>query len=97
MGPPTAIEALVEASLADQMVLRQVRLASPDVVFFKSIVEANNGLAQVFAQPASESSKRLDRADRMSDLSVVAAADSEAELDQLLADLASEIELQVVA
>ncbi len=97
MSAGAAIQSLVEASLADGMVLRNVSLASADVVFFKGIVEANNGLAQVYAHPATEETKRLARAERRSELSVVAATDSEAELDELLRGVAADISIEVSA
>jgi len=95
MSGGTAIQSLVDASLADGMVLRRVRLASADVVFFKGIVEANNGLAQVYARPASAETKLLQRSERHSDLFVVSARDSESLLDQLLSDLAEEVNIEV--
>jgi len=64
-------------------------------VFFKGIVEANNGLAQVYAHPATEETKRLSRAERRSELSVVASSDSEAELDELLRGLGADISIEV--
>ena len=95
MSAGAAIQSLVQASLADGMVLRRVSLASADVVFFKGIVEANNGLAQVYAHPATEETKRLSRAERRSELSVVASSDSEAELDELLRGLGADISIEV--
>jgi hypothetical protein len=48
-----------------------------DVVFVKGLIEAHEGLAQVFAEKGGE-------------LVVAAPADREGELDGLLADLAAE-------
>jgi hypothetical protein len=60
------------------MVVRRVVLRAPDVVFFKGIVEASEGLAAVFAEKGG-------------DLSVAAPEERAAELDALLDDLCAEL------
>lgn len=60
------------------MVVRHVVLRSPDVVFFKGVIEANEGLAAVFAESGG-------------DLTIAAPADREAELDALLESLCAEL------
>jgi hypothetical protein len=60
------------------MVVRRVLVRSRDVVFFKGIVEASEGLAAVFAESGG-------------DLSVAAPADRVRELDELLAALCAEM------
>jgi len=60
------------------MVARRVRVAPEDVVYVKGLVEASDGLAAVFAEHGGE-------------LLVAAPFGREAELDELLADLAREI------
>ena len=60
------------------MVARRVLLRAPDVVFFKGILEASDGLAAVFAE-------------RGGDLTVAAPLDRAAELDALLDVLVPEL------
>ncbi len=60
------------------MVIRRVVMASADVVFFKGIIEALEGLAQVFAE-------------RGGDLTIAAPADRAAELDLVIDDLCREL------
>jgi hypothetical protein len=60
------------------MVVRRIVMAARDVVFFKGIVEASEGLAAVFAE-------------RGGDLTVAAPASRARELDGLLDDLGAEI------
>lgn len=60
------------------MVTRRVLIRSRDVVFLKGIVEALDGLAQVFAE-------------RGGDLTLAAPADREAELDAVIDDLCVEL------
>ena len=60
------------------MVVRRVVMSARDVVFFKGILEASEGLAAVFAEHGG-------------DLSVAAPADRAAELDALLDTLCAEI------
>jgi hypothetical protein len=57
------------------MVTRELVVRAEDVVFVKGIVEASEGLAQVFAE-------------RGGDLTIAAAAGREAELDDLVRELA---------
>jgi hypothetical protein len=61
------------------MVLRRVVLRAPDVVYFKGVIEASDGLAQVFAESGG-------------DLTVAAPREREAELDAVLADLVRELD-----
>jgi hypothetical protein len=60
------------------MVVRQVVLPAREVVFFKGIIEASEGLASVFAE-------------RGGDLSVAAPLDRATELDALLDVLCREL------
>jgi hypothetical protein len=60
------------------MVARRLVVRARDVVFVKGVVEAHDGLAHVFAE-------------RGGDLTIAAAADREAELDELVTDLAGEL------
>jgi hypothetical protein len=57
------------------MVTRNLVVRAPDVVFVKGIVEASEGVAQVFA-------------DHGGDLTLAAPADREEELDDLVLELA---------
>ena len=60
------------------MVVRQVVLPSREVVFFKGVIEASEGLAAVFAEGGG-------------DLSVAAPSDRARELDDLLDVLCAEL------
>jgi hypothetical protein len=60
------------------MVVRRVVVRAKDVVFLKGIVEASEGLAQVFAEHGG-------------DLTIAAPADRERELDALVDDLCAEL------
>lgn len=60
------------------MVTRRVRIHSREVVFLKGIVEALDGIAQVFAE-------------RGGDLTLASPADRERELDALVDDLCREL------
>jgi hypothetical protein len=60
------------------MVTRRVVVRTPDVVFIKGIVEALDGLAQVFAEHGGE-------------LTLASPADRAAELDALVDDLVVEL------
>jgi hypothetical protein len=68
----------VAACLGEGMVVRRVVMRASDVVFFKGIVEASEGLAAVFAE-------------RGGDLIVAAPQDRASELDRLLEDLGIEL------
>ena len=68
----------VAPCVGEGMVVRRVVLRARDVVFFKGIVEASEGLAAVFAEKGG-------------DLSVAAPADRAAELDALLDELCTEL------
>lgn len=65
-------------SLGEGMITRQLVVRAKDVAFLKGIVEAHEGLAQVFAEKGG-------------DLTIAAPAGREAELDELVRDLASEL------
>lgn len=60
------------------MVARRLVVRAKDVVFVKGIVEAHDGLAHVFSEHGG-------------DLDIVAVAGREAELEELVADLAREL------
>ena len=68
----------VSPCVGQGMVVRRIVLRAPDVVFFKGIVEASEGLAAVFAEKGG-------------DLSVAAPEERAAELDALLDDLCAEL------
>lgn len=59
------------------MVVRRVLVNARDVVFFKGVVEASEGLAAVFAEKGG-------------DLFVASPADRERELDELIDELCRE-------
>lgn len=61
------------------MVTRRLVVRAKDVVFVKGIVEAHDGLAHVFAESGG-------------DLTIAAAESREAELDELVRDLAAELQ-----
>lgn len=65
--------------VGEGMVIRRVVLRARDVVYFKGVLEASDGLAQVFAEAGG-------------DLTVAAPLDREAELDAVLAELVRELD-----
>ena len=65
-------------SLGEGMITRHLVVRAKDVAFLKGVVEAHEGLAQVFAEKGG-------------DLTIAAPAGREAELDELVRDLASEL------
>lgn len=60
------------------MIERRLIVRAKDVVFVKGIVEAHDGLAHVFAEHGG-------------DLKIVAPADRQTELEELVQDLAREL------
>jgi len=64
--------------VGEGMIARRLIVRAKDVAFLKGIVEAHEGLAQVFAEGGG-------------DLTIAAPAGREAELDQLVHDLAEEL------
>lgn len=64
--------------VGEGMVTRRIVVRAKDVVFLKGIVEAHDGLAQVFAEKGG-------------DLTIAAPCDREAELDELVRDLGAEL------
>jgi hypothetical protein len=64
--------------VGDGLVTRRIVIRSKDVVLLKGIVEAHEGLAQVFGE-------------RGGDLTLAAPADREQELDAVLEDLCREL------
>ena len=64
--------------VGEGMVVRRVLLRAHDVVFFKGVVEASEGLAAVFAEGGG-------------DLHVAAPACRAGELDSVLAELCAEL------
>ncbi len=64
--------------VGDGMVVRRVLVRAKDVVFVKGILEASEGLAQLFAEGGG-------------DLTLAAPACLEAELDALVEDLVMEV------
>lgn len=69
----------VPPDVADGTVVRRVVLRARDVVFFKGVIEASEGLAGVFAE-------------RGGDLTVVAPLGREVELDAVLRELCAELQ-----
>lgn len=69
----------VAPCIGEGMVVRRVILRACDVVFFKGVIEASEGLAAVFAEGGG-------------DLSVAAPEARAAELDALLDDLCAELQ-----
>jgi len=76
------IRTLIAAAVADRMVVRQAVMDPQDVVYFKGVIEACEGVAAVFALGGGE-------------LHVVCPPASAHELDALLSDLGREVDLQV--
>jgi hypothetical protein len=68
----------VAPCLGEGMVVRRVLVRARDVVFFKGVVEASEGLAAVFAE-------------RGGDLFVAAPAERASELDTVLEALCAEL------
>ncbi len=64
--------------VGEGMVTRRLCVPSREVVFVKGIVEAHDGLAQVFGEHGG-------------DLTIASPADRERELDELVRDLAREV------
>jgi hypothetical protein len=77
MGKPVA------PCVGPGMVVRRVLIASRDVVFVKGIIEALEGLAQVFAVQGGE-------------LTLAAPSDRAAELDAVVDDLCAELGMMSV-
>ena len=61
------------------MITRRLVVRAKDVAFLKGIVEAHDGLAQVFAEAGG-------------DLTIASPAGRDAELDELVSDLAAEFD-----
>jgi hypothetical protein len=78
MGKP------VEPLVGPGMVVRRVLVAARDVVFVKGILEAFDGLAQVFAVHGGE-------------LTIAAPSDRAAELDAVVDDLCAELGMMSLA
>jgi len=72
------VKKAVAPMVGDGMVIRRIVIRAADVVFLKGIVEAHEGIAQVFAENGG-------------DLTLAAPADRQAELDQLVDSLLLEI------
>ena len=68
----------VPACVGEGMIVRHVVMRARDVVFFKGVIEASEGLACVFAE-------------RGGDLVVAAPADREREVDELLEQISEEL------
>lgn len=64
--------------VGEGMIVRRIVLRARDVVFFKGVVEASEGLAAVFAE-------------RGGDLTVAASESQVAMLDQVIDDLCAEL------
>jgi hypothetical protein len=88
-GPPRVVTTGAASggatiSSGEGMISRGLVVRAPDVVFVKGVVEAHDGLAHVFAEHGG-------------DLTIVATAGRERELEELVADLAAELGGIVVA
>ena len=68
----------VSPCIGEGMTVRRVVVRAKDVVFFKGVVEASEGLAAVFAEHGG-------------DLTVAAPVERATELDALLDDLCAEV------
>ena len=68
----------VHLSLGKGMITQRVVVRAKDVAFLKGVVEAHEGLAQVFAEKGG-------------DLTIAAPEGREIELEELVADLAAEL------
>lgn len=68
----------VPPRVGDGMVVRRIVLSARDVVFFKGVVEASEGLAAVFAEKGGDST-------------VAAPAGRERELDEVVDALCAEL------
>ena len=64
--------------VGEGMITRRLVVRARDVAFLKGVVEAHEGLAQVFAEGGG-------------DLTIAAPAGRQTELDELVADLAAEL------
>jgi len=64
--------------VGEGMICRRLVVRAKDVVFVKGVIEAHDGLAHVFAESGG-------------DLTIAAAAGRDAELDELVRDLAREL------
>lgn len=73
----------VPACVGEGMIVRHVIMRARDVVFFKGVVEASEGLACIFAERGGE-------------LIVAAPADREREVDALLEEVAREVTMMRV-
>lgn len=65
--------------VGEGMVTFHVRVRTPDVVFFKGVLDAHEGLCQVFAEKGG-------------DLTIAAPVSRARELDQVLAELCAEVD-----
>ena len=84
MAGVTMARKAVAACVGEGMVVRRVVMPARDVVFFKGIIEASEGLAAVFAEAGG-------------DLTVAAPRERGPELDAVLEELAGEIRFVRVA
>ena len=67
----------VQPMIGEGMVAFRVRVRSPDVVFFKGVLDAYDGLCQVFAESGG-------------DLTIAGPRERAHEIDAVLADLCAE-------
>lgn len=75
------IRTLIAAAVADRMVVRRAVMDPQDVVYFKGVLEACEGVASVFAGGGGE-------------LHVVCPPALAQELDELLSDLGREVDIK---
>lgn len=83
-GTNRSQRALPIAIASAGLLVRHVHVRPPDVVYVKGILEASDGLAVIFAE-------------RGGDLVIAAPPDRAAALDELLADLVTEIGARIDA
>jgi hypothetical protein len=75
---------LLESATRDGMAVREVSMPTPEVVLFKSLIEAHPGVAAVHALPGRVRGARAE-------LCVATTRELEPELDAVLAELTEEI------
>jgi hypothetical protein len=90
--PAPEIAELIERSAADGLVLRRVRMPSAQAIFFKCVLESYSGLALVYAD-------RRVPGERQPELhvTVVTTPGFAAELDAVMAELRSSLDLEIEA
>jgi hypothetical protein len=83
------VSELYAAIEADGMVIRDVEVATREVVFLKSVFEAYPGIAIVLARPAVSQGKKSAR----SSVAIATTVELSPEVDGVLAELAASVGL----